>query len=184
MGLFLGSGAGAEEKALHPMVVENPPGLGTLDTGLRDAEGGVVGVACATCHGPASSGALARREGLPADFHRGIALQHGTLRCESCHAPDDRTRLRLADGAKIPMREVVTLCGQCHGPKLRDFEKGAHGGGRGYWDRSKGPWIRNGCLSCHAAHAPAYPLVTPAAPPNDRFLPPPGESASEESHRE
>ena len=106
------------------------------------------------------------------------------LRCESCHAPEDRTRLRLATGETLAMGEVVQLCGQCHGPKYRDFVKGSHGGGRGYWDRTKGPWIRNSCVACHRAHAPAYPTVMPAAPPNDRFLPRPESNAQEGTHHE
>lgn len=143
---------------------------------MVDAKGRSVGVACATCHDPNQSGALAMGQEVPAEFHGGIELAHGTLRCQSCHDPEDRTRLRLADGDTLAMRDVVQLCGQCHGPKYRDFQKGSHGGGRGYWDRSKGPWIRNSCVACHQPHAPAYPTVRPAPPPNDRFLPPhPGE---------
>jgi len=155
----------------HPIELRNPPSLGTLDTGLRDASGAVVGVACATCHDPDDEGALARKGEVPEDFHAGIDLMHGDLRCQSCHDPADRTRLRLADGATLPFDDVVNLCGQCHGPQRTAFWKGAHGGGRGYWDRTRGPWIRNSCVACHRAHAPAYPKVMPAAPPNDRFLP-------------
>jgi hypothetical protein len=164
--------AGAGESAsLHPVEVRNPPSLGPIDTGLRDASGESVGVACETCHDPRHPDALALAGDVPEDFHGGISLEHGALRCESCHAPQDRTRLRLADGETLPLRDALRLCGQCHGPKLRDFRKGSHGGGRGYWDRASGPWIRNNCVSCHQAHAPAYPLVMPAPPPNDRFLP-------------
>ena len=95
---------------------------------------------------------------------------HGELSCESCHDASDRTRLRLADGKTLPFDEVLTLCGQCHGPQRTAFHHGAHGGTRGYWDRTKGPQIRNSCVSCHRAHTPAYPMVVPAPPPNDRFL--------------
>ena len=173
--------AESDAPPLHPMEIRNPPSLGTIDTGLRDASGASVGVSCVTCHEPNASGALAQKNEVPKDFHRGIELVHGTLRCESCHAPEDRTRLRLADGETLAMGEVVQLCGQCHGPKYRDFVKGSHGGGRGYWDRTKGPWIRNSCVACHRAHAPAYPTVMPAPPPNDRFLSLP-ESDAQEQH--
>ena len=114
---------------------------------------------------------ILRKADVPEDFHGAIELQHGNLPCASCHEPEDRTRLRLADGSTLPMSDVLNLCGQCHGPQLRNFWKGSHGGGRGYWDRSRGSWIRNSCVACHAAHAPAYPMVMPAPPPNDRFLP-------------
>lgn len=162
-----------EASVAHPMEIRNPPSLGTLSVGPRGAAGATAGIACATCHDPSHPGALARGEDVPDDFHRGIELRHGDLRCASCHAPEDRTRLRLAHGETIQMGNVVILCGQCHGSQLRDFRKGAHGGGRGFWDRSRGPWIRNACVACHAAHAPAYPVVRPAPPPNDRFLPRP-----------
>jgi hypothetical protein len=157
-------------ESLHPIEVRNPESLGTVDTGMRDASGASIGVECATCHDLGHPDALARKNEVPEDFHGGIEVTHGSLSCGSCHEPEDRTRLRLADGRTLPIRDVLQLCGQCHGPKYRDFSKGSHGGGRGYWDRSKGPWIRNNCVACHAAHAPAYPLVMPAAPPNDRFL--------------
>lgn len=166
------SGAASHVDApLYPIEVRNPPSLGTVDTGLRSADGASVGVACATCHDPHHPDALARKADVPEDFHGAIELQHGNLPCASCHEPEDRTRLRLADGSTLPMSDVLNLCGQCHGPQLRNFWKGSHGGGRGHWDRSRGSWIRNSCVACHAAHAPAYPLVMPAPPPNDRFLP-------------
>jgi hypothetical protein len=173
--------AAAEAPApLYPIEVRNPPSLGTVDTGLRDASGASVGVACATCHAPHHPDALARKAEVPKDFHGAIELKHGTLQCASCHVPEDRTRLRLAHGDTLPMTDVLKLCGQCHGPQLRNFWKGSHGGGRGYWDRTRGPWIRNSCVACHAPHDPTYPLVMPAPPPNDRFLPRP-HGADEES---
>lgn len=169
---------------LHPIEIRNPPSLGTVDTGLRDARGASVGVACATCHDPHHPDALARKAEVPEDFHGAIELQHGELPCASCHEPEDRTRLRLADGRTLAMTDVLTLCGQCHGPQLRNFRKGSHGGGRGYWDRSRGAWVRNSCVACHAAHAPAYPLVMPAPPPNDRFLPTRSETSEEGANHE
>lgn len=172
--------ARAESLALEAMEVRNPPSLGTVDTGLRDAEGASVGVACATCHDPNHPDALARKGEVPKDFHGGIELAHGALRCGSCHAPEDRTQLRLADGEGIPIRDVLRLCAQCHGPKYRDFKKGSHGGGRGHWDRARGPWVRNSCVACHAAHAPAYPTVMPAPAPNDRFLPHPSQESPDD----
>jgi hypothetical protein len=162
--------ADSEAPRLYPIEVRNPPSLGEVDTGLVDARGLPIGIPCATCHDPNDDGALTRMNDVPQGFHGGVEVSHGTLRCASCHDPEDRTRLRLADGQTLAMDEVIELCGQCHGPKYRDFWKGSHGGGRGYWDRKKGPWIRNNCVSCHSPHAPAYPTVMPAPPPNDRFL--------------
>jgi hypothetical protein len=158
----------SEAPSLYPIVIENPPTLGKLTTALRDSSGNPIGIECATCHG--SPAALVSRPGVPLDFHSGIELAHGELVCNSCHAPDDRTRLRLSSGETLEMEELIRLCAQCHGPQFRSFQNLAHGGSRGYWDRTKGPVIRNNCIACHAAHRPAYPLVRPAAPPNDRFL--------------
>lgn len=157
---------------LHPIVIEHPTTLGKVTTDLRDAAGRAIGIECATCHAVGDGTALAELEAAPADFHRGIELKHGNLPCNSCHDPKDRTRLRLASGDSIEMGDVVTLCGQCHSSQLRSYRHMAHGGSRGYWDRTKGPTQRNSCVSCHAAHAPAYPLVYPAPGPNDRFLAP------------
>jgi hypothetical protein len=158
---------------LHPIVIENPPTLGKLTTGLRDAAGRPIGIECATCHASNLGTAMAALADAPDGFHAGIKLVHGALVCDSCHAPDDRTRLRLASGQILEMGEVITLCAQCHSSQFRSYQHMAHGGSRGYWDRTKGPVIRNSCVACHAAHAPAYPLVRPVAPTNDRFLPRP-----------
>ncbi len=159
--------------SLYPIVIENPPTLGKLTTGLRDAAGRAIGIECATCHGNGDGTEMAALPEAPADFHAGIELVHGNLVCDSCHAADDRTRLRLASGQTLEMGEVIKLCAQCHSTQYRSFQHMAHGGSRGYWDRTKGPVIRNSCVACHAAHGPAYPLVRPAPPTNDRFLPGP-----------
>jgi len=150
-----------------------PPTTGVIDLGQRDVRDAVVGVSCETCHEPGRQSSIASRGATALEVHGVVDLEHGAgrLRCASCHDPEDRARLRLADGRTLRMGEVVSLCGQCHGTQLRDFEHGAHGGARGYWDLSRGPRYRNACTTCHAPHSPAYPLVTPAPPPNDRFLP-------------
>ncbi len=161
----------ADEPELHPVVVRHPETLGVLDTELRDVRGAPVGMACATCHAAGARPPIAGRAGAPEDFHAGVRLAHGTLTCNSCHDPADRTRLRLADGTSLALAEVMQLCGQCHGPQVRDYERGSHGGMTGYWDLSRGPRVRNSCVACHGAHEPSYPKVVPAAPPRDRFLP-------------
>ena len=165
-----GAASEAGPTRLHPIVIEHPTTLGKVTTGLRDAAGRAIGIECATCHAAGDGPALAALAEAPKDFHAGIQMAHGKLPCNACHSPNDRTRLRLASGETLEMGEVIQLCGQCHSSQLRSFQHMAHGGARGYWDRTKGPTIRNSCVTCHAAHAPAYPLVNPAAPPNDRFL--------------
>ncbi len=161
----------AEAPITYPMIIQNPSSLGNLETDLRDVAGRPVGIKCGTCHAEGSGQALADRDGAPSDLHAGIELVHGELTCNSCHSPDDRTRLRLADGRTLEMDQVVNLCGQCHSGQYESFRNAAHGGARGYWDRNSGPMIRNSCVSCHQAHRPRYPQVLPAPGPNDRFQP-------------
>lgn len=152
--------------------IRAPEAMGAVDVPIRNASGAVVGVACATCHARGGKPAWAERAGAPKKFHVTIALEHGSLGCTSCHAADDREALHLADGSKLPLADAIRLCGQCHGTQFRDYQHGAHGGMTGSWDLTRGPRTRNHCVACHAPHAPAYPLVEPAAGPNDRFLVP------------
>ena len=72
--------------SLHPIIIENPPTLGRLTTGLRDAAGRRIGIDCTTCHGASAGGgtAMAALPETPDDFHAGIELVHGNLVCDSC----------------------------------------------------------------------------------------------------
>jgi hypothetical protein len=186
IGLFAGflPGCGSGESA--PAAGERVAGAAAAErvhvhaalTGLAsevtDAQGQPAVIACATCHEmreephqlPESADAL----GPP---HAGLRFAHGELPCASCHHPERYDRLRLADGTALPLTDVMRLCSQCHGPQARDFARGAHGGMRGYWDTTRGPRERNGCVDCHDAHAPAFPTFQPAPPPRDRFMPAP-----------
>jgi hypothetical protein len=160
-----------QEQPLYPVHVRQPATLGVLDTSQESATGTPMGIACVTCHGAGVRAPLVERSAA-AVFHVGVTLDHADLPCAACHDPLDRTRLRLADGSRIEFAEVMRLCGQCHGPQQRDYDHGAHGGMRGYWDLSRGPRERNSCVVCHSPHQPAYPQVIPAPPPRDRFLKP------------
>jgi hypothetical protein len=146
----------------HSVVVERE-GLGML---RNPAELG-GGIPCATCHPPAgwSSMAAGVHFGM---VHGNVVVDHGDLRCFSCHDRDDRSSLHLADGLRVPFSSARRLCMQCHGPQTRDYENGAHGGMSGHWDRGEGPALRNHCVACHSPHTPAYPTVQPAPPPRDR----------------
>jgi hypothetical protein len=164
--------------AKHAVEIVHPAGLGVVDTEQRDARGERVGIACATCHSDGSAEALARREGHPKAVHAQMPLQHGGLRCASCHHPDTPGSLVLAHGEVVPMHDYMRLCAQCHGPQYRDYVHGSHGGMKGYWDLRRGPRQRNSCIACHAAHTPAYPQVIPAPGPVDRFLEPKHEAGA------
>ncbi|MDP2316366.1 MAG: cytochrome c3 family protein [Pseudomonadota bacterium] len=150
----------------HPTEIHRPTTLGVVDTPLADVHGTPIGVACVTCHGPDPATAWASRDGEA--FHTGVALKHGTLTCASCHDPEERTQLRLANATQLELPDAMTLCAQCHGPQFRDYTRGSHGGMTGYWDTRRGPRERNNCVDCHAAHAPAYAKVLPVFPPADR----------------
>lgn len=150
----------------HPTEIHRPSTLGVVDTPLVDVNGAPVGVACVTCHGPDPETAWAATPGEP--FHTGVEVVHGTLACDACHDPADRSRLRLADGTALAFADTLELCAQCHGPQTRDYRHGAHGGMTGYWDPRRGPRERNHCVDCHAPHAPAYGRFAPTFPPADR----------------
>ncbi len=159
-----------EDAPLHPTEIHIPTSLGVADTPLVDARGRPIGVRCATCHGPTPERSWAAGEGAPERFHEAVDLRHGTLSCNACHDPEDRTRLHLADGTPLELEEAKTLCAQCHGVQVRDYDHGSHGGMNGYWDLRRGPRVRNHCVTCHHPHAPAYGKVLPVHPPRDRYL--------------
>ncbi len=113
--------------------------------------------------------AFADRPGAPKGLHDHVEIAHGGLACASCHVLGAPQQLHTAAGDKLPIDEAMTLCSQCHGPQRRNYDHGAHGGMRGHWDLQRGPRQRNDCVTCHPAHAPAYPKVTPVPGPKDRF---------------
>lgn len=125
-------------------------------------------MSCMTCHSTREPD-RANGEGgtLPKTFHQGLVYAHAGMSCLSCHHADDYDSLRLADGRKLAFRDAQRLCAQCHGPQTRDYLNGSHGGMSGYWDKSRGERVRNGCLDCHDPHAPAFPALTPVFAPRD-----------------
>ena len=160
--------------------IHRPSHLGRLDTPLTDVHGTPIGAACGTCHGgPEDTDALATPSGNPDSVHGDIELRHGAITCDSCHDPEDRRLLRLANGRKLEMDQAMDLCAQCHGTQLRDYTHGAHGGMSGAWDLRRGDRLRNHCVDCHAPHAPAWSTYTPVLRPQDR-----GTVQMRESHPE
>jgi hypothetical protein len=108
---------------------------------------------CATCH---------ERHLEPE--HRAIVLRHAEDQrgCLDCHDAADRDRLRLADGETLPFEESYRLCGQCHGPRLRDWRLGLHGKRLGRWDGGQSYLL---CVHCHDPHEPRFPSMVPAPRP-------------------
>lgn len=134
------------------------------------APGRANAVNCETCHSLRTQNTLPESMQELDEFHQGIVLNHGALRCAACHASGQPPRLHLADGQMLERADALLLCRQCHGPQYRDYEHGAHGGMSGYWDLSKGPRTRNHCVDCHDPHWPAIQQVLPAPGPRDRFF--------------
>ncbi len=97
--------------------------------------------------------------------HADIQLNHGpNVRCDTCHAKQDRNSLALQDGAALAFSDVALLCGQCHAKKKNDWDVGIHGKTHDYWDSTAGEVRHLVCTACHDPHRPSHPAMTPIAP--------------------
>ncbi len=153
-----------------PVTIMKPSGPPRVATGAVDSSGNEVTVSCSTCHATRAPNIENKFATDLNEFHGSLDFNHGNISCLSCHNPNDYDPLRLADGSRVEFADVMVLCGQCHGPQMRDYEHGAHGGMSGYWDLSRGPRVRNNCIDCHQAHSPQFPKMRPTFKPRDRFL--------------
>jgi len=61
--------------------------------------------------------------------------------------------------------EVLSLCGQCHGEKYRDWRVGVHGKRTGDWNGKKRYLL---CAHCHNPHTPRFSPIKPLPPPVGR----------------
>lgn len=115
---------------------------------------------CSQCH-----------QGMPVNrkprklemMHQDIALVHmpGGW-CFNCHNPDNRDKLRLANGQLIRFEESYYLCAQCHGVVFRDWKTGLHGKRTGKWNGEKQYRL---CVHCHGPHDPTFKPLQPMSPP-------------------
>jgi hypothetical protein len=115
---------------------------------------------CSQCH-----------QGMPVDrrprkleqMHQDIVMKHmpGGW-CFECHSPDNRDKLRLANGRSVSFSESYKLCGQCHGTTLRDWKAGLHGKRTGSWNGEKQYRL---CVHCHWPHEPRFKQLKPEPPP-------------------
>lgn len=152
------------------VTIRKPTGPPRVVTTLTDAHGSSVTVACSTCHTTRPPNYQNKTVKSLDEFHSGMASSHGAVSCLSCHNPNDYDSLQLADGSRVDFTEVMTLCGQCHGPQMKDYDHGVHGGLNGYWDLTRGPQQKNNCVDCHNPHTPQFPRMQPTFKPKDRFL--------------
>jgi hypothetical protein len=116
---------------------------------------------CTTCHSVLKDNFM-RRE-LTKD-HTDIKLDHGPPErwCFDCHIQNNLGKLRLVSGTTVRFTESYLLCGQCHGPKLRDWRVGVHGQRTGDWNGQKQYLL---CVHCHDPHSPRFKSLVPEPPP-------------------
>jgi hypothetical protein len=116
---------------------------------------------CSACHADMEPN-LERRE--LEDFHDDIAFDHDEENrwCMDCHDAENRDILHSAGGEPIKFEESYKLCGQCHGPKLKDWKAGIHGRRTGEWNGRKEYLL---CAHCHDPHSPRFKRMKPEAAP-------------------
>lgn len=115
---------------------------------------------CSACHEEMDVNPQ-RRE---LEFHEEIVLKHDEENrwCLDCHDAKNRDQLHLASGKLVDFKESYKLCGQCHGPKLRDWRAGVHGRRTGNWNGQKKYLL---CAHCHDPHWPQFRQMKPEPPP-------------------
>jgi hypothetical protein len=98
------------------------------------------------------------------EMHEEIIFDHDSENrwCLACHNTFDRDSLVLAGGRLLGFNESYKLCGQCHGPKYRDWKLGIHGKRTGEWDGQKQYLL---CVHCHDPHSPKIKSIQPMPPP-------------------
>lgn len=116
---------------------------------------------CSECHSEMEPNA--KRRPL-VEMHDDIVFDHDSDNrwCLACHDLNERDSLRLASGKLLSFDESYKLCGQCHGPKIRDWKLGIHGKRTGMWNGKKEYRL---CVNCHNPHAPKFESLTPMPPP-------------------
>ena len=117
---------------------------------------------CSDCHEKGDAVNLTPRK--LTEEHDKLVFHHGSRDrwCFDCHNPNDRDKLRLASGRLVDFKRSYLLCGQCHGPKLRDWRAGVHGKRTGYWNGKKQYLL---CVNCHNPHMPKFKALKPMKRP-------------------
>ena len=96
--------------------------------------------------------------------HKEIVFHHDEKNrwCYDCHTNGNLDKLHLASGKLVDFTESYKLCGQCHGPTLRNWKAGEHGKRTGSWSGKKQYLL---CASCHSPHSPKFQPLKPLPPP-------------------
>jgi len=116
---------------------------------------------CSDCHSEIPLNPQ-RRELV--EMHDDIVFDHDSENrwCLACHNESNRDSLVLAGGKLLGFNESYKLCGQCHGPKIRDWKLGIHGKRTGQWNGQKQYLL---CVHCHDPHSPKFKKLQPMPPP-------------------
>ena len=116
---------------------------------------------CSDCHSELAPNPQ-RRELV--EMHDDIVFEHDSENrwCLACHFESNRDSLVLAGGKLLGFNESYKLCGQCHGPKIRDWKLGIHGKRTGEWNGQKQYLL---CVHCHDPHSPKFKPLQPLPPP-------------------
>ena len=116
---------------------------------------------CNDCHSEIPPNPL-RRDLV--EMHDDIIFDHDSENrwCLACHNESNRDSLVLAGGKLLGFDESYKLCGQCHGPKIRDWKLGIHGKRTGNWNGQKQYLL---CVHCHDPHSPRIKKLQPMPPP-------------------
>ena len=98
------------------------------------------------------------------EMHDDILFDHDSENrwCLACHSESNRDSLELAGGKLLGFDESYRLCGQCHGPKIRDWKLGIHGKRSGQWNGQKQYLL---CVHCHDPHSPQIKKFEPMPVP-------------------
>lgn len=144
--ISLPQGASPQSSAAAPQEIQVPPPPFSEDI-----------FPCSECHGDMDINPEPREL---VDFHDDIVFRHDEENrwCLACHDAANRDVLHSADGQPIPFQESYRLCGQCHGPKLKDWKAGIHGRRTGAWNGAKQYLL---CAHCHDPHAPKFKKMKP-----------------------
>jgi len=116
---------------------------------------------CSSCHEYLDTDTTPRKL---EDEHADIVFEHDAKNrwCLDCHNAANRDKLHLASGKLVDFTESYNLCGQCHGPKLRDWKAGDHGKRTGSWSGKKQYLL---CAHCHDPHSPKFKSQRPQPAP-------------------
>jgi hypothetical protein len=117
---------------------------------------------CSDCHVDLESDPTPRELGMHEEIVASFHHAEEQRWCLDCHNPDDRDRLRLANGQLIGFEESYKLCGQCHGEIYRDWKAGVHGKRTGMWNGAKEYRL---CVHCHDPHRPRFAPLAPEPAP-------------------